>query len=264
MATSVSENIGLIRQRLKQPSPQAPSDLQILNILIEHIYDHCAQLQNTSNHWSIGWTEIDAAPGTEDYIITAGDFGRPFLVYTDDPSSDFHHRREIPFSILQNVEQLYLGPEQSGSSATTHSAVAISFYKKAPSAPQWWARFTPIPGESSKYIVGYEANYEFGSLGDQPGVSSFHHLIRVQTALSVLALCEWGDVTIVANPDAWQMQANALRDTFLHDEEIYQKRFDSFKANSSRAGVSQKRGVGWQYEDDWGYGAGVLVDRWGW
>src|SRR5262250_1097193 len=117
MATVV-ENIALIRQRLRQPDPHNPTDLQILNILIEHIYDHCAQLQNTANHWSVGWTQIQTSPGQEDYLITAADFGRPFLVYTDDPTNEFHCRREIPFTLLQDAEQRYLGPEKSGSSGS--------------------------------------------------------------------------------------------------------------------------------------------------
>ena len=259
----VSENLSLIRQRLKQPDPDKLTDPQILNILLEHVYDHCAQLQNTANHWSIGWTQIQASPGTEDYLITAADFGRPFLVYTDDTSTAFHHRREIPFSLLQNVEQRYQGTAQSGSSATTHSAVEISFFRKSPASPAWWARLTPIPGESSVYQVGYEANYDFGSLADTPGVSSFHHLIRVQTALSVLPLCEWGEMLIMSNPEKWRMQAEALRVTLLHDEEIYQKRFSSYISNSSRAGVSQKRGVGWEYEQGWG-GGGSIVGGYGW
>ena len=259
---TVIENIALIRQRLKEPEPHKPPDHQILNILIEHIYDHCAQLQNTANHWSVGWTEINTSSGQEDYLITAGDFGRPFLVYTDDPANDFHWRREIPFTVLQNVDQLYQGPEKSGTSST-HSAVAISFYKKAPSAPAWWARVTPVAGEVSKYIIGYEADYQFGALGDAPGLSSFHHLIRVQTALSALPLCEWGEMAPDKDRDGWLAQGAALKDSFLHDEAIYQKRFDSYKANSSRAGVSQKRGVGWEYEEDWGTG-GRMVDGYGW
>jgi len=260
----VSENLSLIRQRLKQPDPHQPTDNQILNILIEHVYDHCAQLQNTANHWSIGWTEINTSSGTEDYAITAQDFGRPFLVYTNDPSNQFHHRREIPFSMLQDNEQRYSGPEKSGSGGGTgsHSAVEISFFKKAPSAPAWYARLTPIPGESVKYIVGYEADYQFGSLGESPGVSSFHHLIRVQTALSALPLCAWGKLAIDQEREGWKLQADALRDSFLHDEAIYQKRFDSYKANSSRAGVTQKLGVGWDYEE--GFGGGSMVGGYGW
>lgn len=257
-----SENIPLIRQRLNQPDPHKPSDLQILNILIEHVYDHCAQLQNTANHWSAGWTQIQTSAGTEDYPIIAGDFGRPFLVYTDDPANEFHWRREIPFTLLQNADQLYRGPEKSGT-ATVHSAVEISFYRKTPSNPSFYARFTPIPGETSNYIIGYEANYEFGALGDSPGISSFHHLIRVQTALSVLPLCAWGKLALDDDRAGWQLQQTTLRDSFLHDEAIYQKRFDSYKANSSRAGVSQKRGVGWEYEEGWGRG-GSMVDGYGW
>lgn len=261
--STVIENISQIRLRLKEPNPHEPSDPQILNILIEHIHDHCAQLQNTANHWSVGWTEIQTSDGQEDYIIPAGDFGRPFLVYTDDPTTEFHHRREIPFSLLQNVDQRYAGPAKSGSSGTTHSACEISFFRSGPASPVAFARFTPIPGESSTYKIGYEANYEFGSLADTPGISSFHHLIRVETALSVLPLCEWGDISIKEKPDEWRLQAQALRDALLHDEEKYQKRFDSYKANSSRAGVSQKLGVGWQYEEEWGYG-GSMVDGYGW
>jgi hypothetical protein len=260
---NVSENLAMIRQRLKQPNPQAPSDLQLLNILIEHIYDHCAQLQNTRNHWGIGWTRIDVSAGTEDYNISATDFGRPFLVYTIDDADPFHQRREVPFSLLQDVEQRYQGPQQT-QSASPWSAVQISFFRESPSSPTWKARPTPIPGASCSYMVGYEANYEFGALGDNPGLSPFHHLIRVQTAISALPLCEWGDVTIVKNRDAWRTQADALGASFLHDEAIYQKRFDSYKAQSTREGVSQKRGVGADYEEQWGYDGGSMVRGWGW
>jgi|SRR5262245_32969564 len=262
MATVV-ENIALIRQRLKQPDAHKPTDLQILNILIEHIYDHCAQLQNTANNWSVGWTQIQTSPGQEDYQIVAGDFGRPFVVYTDDPNNEFHQRREVPFSLLQDVDQRYFGPEKSGGSGTVHSAVEISFYRQTPSAPAFYARPTPIPNETVTYVVGYEANYEFGALGDSPGISSFHHLIRVQTALSTLPLCGWGKLCIEDDREGWKLQAQALKDVFLHDEAIYQKRFDSYKANSSRSGVTQKLGVGRDYEDGWGYG-GAMVDGYGW
>src|SRR5262245_27010093 len=148
MATVV-ENIALIRQRLRNPDPHRPTDAEILNILIEHIYDHHAQLQNTANHWSIGWTTLTTIPGNEDYLITAADFGRPFLVYTDDPTNDFHQRREVPFTLLQDAEQRYTGPEKSGAAGSnTHSAVEISFYRRSPSAPATFARLTPIPNEA--------------------------------------------------------------------------------------------------------------------
>lgn len=258
-----NQNLSAVRLRLREPNPQAPSDPQLLNLLIDHIADHQAQLQNTRNHWSIGWTEINVSAGTEDYTISPSDFGRPFLVYTIDDSDPYHQRREIPFSMLQDVEQRYQGPQQT-QSASLHSAVEISFYRSAPSNPTWYARLTPIPGESSTYKIGYEANYEFGALTDSPGLSPFHHLIRVETALSGLPLCEWGEISILKNPKAWQMQHDALRQSLMFELAGFQKRFDSYKAMSSREGVNQKRGVGWEYESDYGYDGGSLVRGYGW
>lgn len=261
--STINENLSAIRLRLGSPNPHKPSDLQLLNILIDQIADHQAQLQNSRNHWSIGWTDINTSAGTEDYPITASGFGRPFLVYTTDSSDPFHQRREIPFSMLQDVEQRYQGPQQM-QSASPWSAVEISFYRQGPSSPTWYARLTPIPGESSSYKVGHEANYSFGALADSPGLSPFHHLIRVQTALAALPLCEWGEMSILKNPEAWRLQADALRQSLMLDLAGFQKRFDSYKAQSSREGVNQKRGVGVDYEEQWGYDGGSLVRGWGW
>lgn len=260
---SVNENLSAIRLRLKEPNPQAPSSPQLLNLLIDHIADHQAQLQNSRNHWSIGWTQISASQGQEDYAITASDFGRPFLVYTVDESDSFHQRREIPFSMLQDTEQRYLGPQQT-QSASPWSAVEISFFRQSPSNPAWYARLTPIPNESCVYKIGYEANYDFGALADSPGLSPFHHVIRTQAALSALPLCEWGEITILKNPAAWKTQADALRQALMLDLAGFQKHFDSYKAQASREGISQKRGVGCEYEEQWGYDGGSLVRGYGW
>lgn len=250
------ENLAAIRQRLGGPNPHQPTDPQLLNIYIDHIANHCAQLQNTRSHWSIGHCPLEVSPGTEDYEITAGDFGRPFLVYTTDATDTHHVRCEIPFSLLQDADQRYQGPQQVDSQG--HSAVEICFFREGPSSPVWKARPVPIPGAPATYEIFYEAGYKFGSLGDSPGLDLFHHLVRVQTALSALPLCAWGDISIRQNPKAWQLQMQTFRDSLLHDEIVFQKQFDSFRAQSTREGVSRKRGEGWSYVDD--YGGGVMRD----
>src|SRR5689334_17149350 len=126
MPTS-SQNLAMIRQRLNDPSPQQPSDAQLLNIFLEQVSDHTMQLANTRNHWAVGHWMFQASEGVEDYIITAADFGRPFLVYSTDLTDTYHSRREIPFSFLQDMDQRYQGPQQSYS-ASQWSAQAISFY----------------------------------------------------------------------------------------------------------------------------------------
>lgn len=256
---TVAENLSAIRQRLGAPNPDRPSDPQLLNIYIDHVGNHCVQLQNTRSHWSVGRWTLTVDSGTEDYIIGAADFGRPFLVYTTDDTNAFHVRREVPFTLLQDADQRYQGPQQT--QQQKHSAVEIAFYRTGPASPQWMARVIPIAGDSATYEVFYEANYTFGALSDSPGLTLFHHLVRVQTALSALPLCAWGDMSIKENPKSWQLQAQALRDVLLHDEEIFQKQFDSYRAQSTKEGVSRKRGEGWQHEADMLYGGcGVLND----
>jgi hypothetical protein len=257
MATNV-ENLSAIRQRLGSPNSHQPSDPQLLNIYIDHVANHCAALSNTRSHWAVDRWELDVSEATEDYLVTAQNFGRPFLVYTTDASDTHHVRREIPFSLLQDTDQRYQGPQQVAQQ--DHSAVTISFFKLGAASPQWVARVTPIPGDTATYEVMYEAVYNLASLDDAPGLSPFHQLIRVQTALAALPLCAWGDISIKSNPTAWRLQYDTLRDTFLHDEAIFQKQFDSYRALSMREGVSRKRGEGWSYMDDYGPGVGALSD----
>lgn len=261
MSTTI-QNIALIRQRLLQPSSQAPSDLQLLNIFIEKMSDHCLQLQNTQNHWSVGSTDLIVSQGVEDYAINAADFGRPFLVYTVDASDAYHTRREVPFTLLQNQEYRYQGPQQTYQAK--HSAVEIAFYRQSPSTPAWYARPIPIPGDGATYKVFYEANYEFGALGDAPGLSPFHHLIRVETALAALDACAWGRIGIEGDAERWQMRVQMLTESLMRDIARYQHTFDSYKAQASRDGVSQKLGMGREYEEQWGYGVGSMANQWGW
>jgi hypothetical protein len=252
MATN-AENLSAIRLRLGEPDPHHPSDPQLLNIFIDHIANHRAALLNTRSHWDVERWTLSVSDGDEDILVTAPNFGRPFLVYTTDESNQFHVRREIPFSLLQDTDQRYQGPQKTVMQG--HSAVEISFYRRG---GQWYARVTPIAGGSATYEVFYEAGYTLASLGDSPGLSPFHQLVRVQASLSALPLCAWGDISIKQNRDAWKLQTQTLRDVLLHDETIFQKQFDSYRAMSTKEGVSRKRGEGWQYVQE--QCAGVLTD----
>src|SRR5215471_15277357 len=104
MSTNL-ENISAIRRRLGNPNPQSPDDGQLLSLLV-------AQLANTRNHWGINSYTLSVNAGTEDYPVTAPNFGRPFLVYTQDSTNAYHQRCEIPFSLMQDADQRYTGPQQ--------------------------------------------------------------------------------------------------------------------------------------------------------
>lgn len=260
--SSVAENISAIRQRLGNPNPHAPSDLMLLNLLIDQLLHHQAQLQNTRNHWGIESFTLPVSAGVEDYPVTAANFGRPFLVHTQDTANTYHQRVEIPFSLMQDADQGYTGPQQTGS-ASQWSAVEMVFYRKGITSPAWYARPVPIPNASGEYLVWYEQFYEFGALSDRPGLSPFHHLVRVQTALSALPDCEWAAISIEKNPKAWELKARARKESLLHDEAIFQKQFDRYITMGSRDGVTDKIGYGADYEADWNYGGGRMVDGYG-
>ena len=143
----------MIRSRLGNPLPGSPDDQQLLRLLTDQLTHHSAQLVNTRNHWSIDKWQVVVQSGLEDYLITANNFGRPVVCYTIDPSDPYHVRREIPFSLIQDVDRRYQGPQQNFA-VTRHSAVQMVFYRKE--GQGWFVRPVPIPGDSSSYEIWYE------------------------------------------------------------------------------------------------------------
>lgn len=258
---SNSSNLAAIRWRLGNPDTDAPTSLVLLNLLIDQLLHHHAQLVNTRNHWSVESWSMTVSEGVEDYVIGASNFGRPFLVYTADDTDTYHTRREIPFSLMQDADQRYFGPQQTQSSAA-HSAVEMVFYRRE--GIGWYARPVPIPGASGTYTVWYETNYTYGSLSDTPGLESFHHLLRVQTAIAALPHCAWRDIAVDKNAKAWELKTKALALSLTHDEQMFQKQFDIYRAQSSREAVSAKLGYGWEFEADYGEGGvGSMINGYG-
>lgn len=255
------QNLAIIRRRLGHPLPEAPDDGTLLTMLVDQIAHHTTQLSVTRNHWAVDRWTLNVQPNLEEYPITAGNFGRPFLLYTIDPTDQYHFRREIPFSLLQDIDRRYVGPETATPRATNqHSAVLVSFYRKE--GQGWFIRPTPIPANSAQYELWYETNYNYGSLGDTPGLDAFHHLLRVQTALSALPYCEWLGISLKENVDAWKAKIGLLRDTLVHDEAIFRQAFNNYKAQASRDGVTSK--LGYAPESDmWPIGIGPMAGGYG-
>ena len=254
------QNTAMIRARLGYPLEDAPTSGQLMQFLVDSLLHHQAQLVNTRNHWSVySWT-LQVVTGQEDYLVSATDFGRPFLVYSTDDSNTYHWRREVPFSLMQDADRRYNGPQQAYSSYPW-SAAEMVFYRVG---QQWYVRPVPIPGANATYEVWYETNYQYASPSDESGLQSFHHLVRVQAAMTALPMCAWRGVSLETEPKAWALKVEALKQALFHDEAIYQRAFDSYKAQSSRESVGPKQGYGIGYESAaGGFGAGGMVTGWG-
>lgn len=246
MAT-IAQNIGAIRRRLGNPLDNSPSDALILQALTDHLHNHQASLVNTRNHWSVDKFRLAVSDGVEDYVVAAANFGRPFLVYTVDDTDAYHWRREVPFTLLQDADQRYQGPVKSGS-ADEHSAVEIAFYRRE--GLGWYCRLIPMPAATGEYEIWYETNYQYSGLSDAPGLEAFHHLVRIQAALSVLPDCEWDGIRKREQPQLWQTEAQARAAALMRDEQIFKTQFDNYRAQSSRESVNSKLGYAFDYEED--------------
>lgn len=250
MAT-LNENLSQIRLLLGQPDPQNPSAVILFELLNNQVQHHINQLQNSSAAWSVASIDITTGDGQEDYLLTATDFGKPFLVYTADSSDISHVRREVPFVTMQNVDQFYRGVQQTQIS-DYHTAQTATFYRSNGSD---YLRLTPIPGGAKTYTVWYETTGVGNrALGDAPGLSPFHHLIRVQTALAALPHCAWGNARFDGKDKdarAWERKTRALGMALAQDEAKFQKEFSTYLGTLMQAGVEDRQPFGGELDTVW-------------
>ena len=247
---SLQQNMTEIRYLLDEPAEGTPSQRILWSILQNQIFHHKAQLQNSSAQWDVNSWPLITQPGVEDYLVTATDFGKPFWTHTEDLSQPQLARVEIPFAMVQNTDMFYQGPVQPYlSSSDLFSASVISFYSTAGS---WYARITPVPGGNVTYRVWYEVTPGAPlSIGDSPGISPFHHLIRVKTELAALAYCGWGDVRSDAEDprkaQAWDRKTKALGAALGLQMADFERQFETYLGTLAQAGVERRSAFGDDY-----------------
>lgn len=248
--STLQQNMTEIRYLLDEPAEGSPSDRILWSILNNQINHHKSQLQNSSAQWDVDSWELITAAGTEDYLITATNFGKPFWTHTEDTGNPQLARVEVPFSMLQNTDMFYRGPVQPYASGNTQfSAVVISFYRRADS---WYARLTPTPGGSVSYRIWFEvAPGGQLALGDTPGLTPFHHLIRVKTALVALPYSGWGAIRSDADDPkkaaAWERKTKALAVALGMQAQDFERQFDTYLASLTDAGVERRQAFGEDY-----------------
>lgn len=258
---TVQQNIGLIRMLLDYPSAQRPSDPMIFELFSNQVQHHISQLQNSASPWSVADFPLTAAANVEEYPVPVTDFGKPFMVYSEDASQPYRPRIEIPFCLLQNADQFYQGPPLLYPSADNQPRAAVMSFYKRPDG--YYLRITPIPGGYATYRIWYETEPSGpASLGDNPGVSAFHHLIRVQTAAAALPYSAWGLLAVDAADDKhvkrWETKCKALGAVLAKQEGQFQRQFDTYIGSLMQAGLEARDGWGDEYMSDGGNGGYIL------
>ena len=83
------------------------------------------------------------------------------------------------------------------------------------------------------------------ALGDVPGLTPFHHLVRVQTALSLLPHCNWGDVRYDnGKVGAWKIKQDILKESLLRDEAKFQIQFERYVGTLVEGGIHSRDAFG--------------------
>lgn len=258
---TVQQNMQLVRTLLNEPDPDAPKDTLLFELFGNQVAHHVSQLANSGSPWAVNSTVLNAVASTEDYQISAADFGKPFWVHSEDATDPYRPRVEIPFSMIQNADLFYQGPRQLYSSNDNNpTATVISFYR---TASGYYARVTPVPGGSCDYRIWYEvAPGQPSSLGETPGITPFHHLVRVQTAIAALPYTRWGNLSVDAKEDRhvdrWERQVEALAKAFVKQEAQFQRQFEIFIGSLMQSGVEARDGWGDEYMEDYFYSGTVF------
>lgn len=240
---TISENLAQVRLLLGEPDDDSPKEHIVYQALFNQIQHHLAQLNNTQAAWSVNSWQLQLSQGVEDYLITAPDFGKPFWCYTINPQDQYYWRREIPFYQLQNLGRAYQGPQLSSYSAPQSDAAALAFYRIGQNE---YVRAIPIPGGASQIVIWYETVlFQPQALGDTPGLTPFHHLIRVQTALSALPHANWGKVRFDNEMSkAWTTRQGAFKESLMRDEAKFQMEFIRYIGTLVEGGIHSRDAFG--------------------
>lgn len=251
MAT-LRSNLAGVRRLLGFPDPHEPDDVILFEMLSNQVQHHHNQLQNGQGHWSVDKFDLSIGGSDEDTLVAAANMGKPFWVYTADPTNPSHVRREVPFVLLNNIGQFYAGPEQLETGGL-HSVQYITFYRRAGA---WFAKPTPIPSDPENYVAWFETGLAPTSLGDEAGLSPFNHLIRTQAALGALPHCAWTGAKFNGTDReaaAWERKTSALALSLGQDEKKFQKEFSTYLGTLMNAGVEAREGYGEEYDSYWRY-----------
>jgi len=180
---NVEEMIAAVRAGLGYPPEDKLSIGAILYFLYQRITQFRTEMGLTVESWSISSLILPVTPYQSEYIISAGDFGRPLRVAFYDQSTPWNDGPEIPMMKLQNLDKV---ATRSIMVSGVHVADAVAFYGVNPTN----IKFAPAPTEPATYRIWYDvARAPDPALEDTPQLPpQFYDLVICAVQLDVLPL----------------------------------------------------------------------------
>ena len=234
MSTLVAR-IGGIRRHLGYPSERAVSDGLIIETACEKLQYYVNELNLTSQPWRTQKWTLNLQANKAEYIVTADNWGKAFMVETVETDQPPVPWREIPIRPLTSLSD-YNYYHSSASVGGVNPLTAIAFYFDE-NGPR--CKVTPMPQEALPCLVRYEPEgFDLSSVDNEfPFLNSFSQLFDVDSAMSLIGKCGYDNdkmKSILGNDDYG----------LVRDFAFYKKQFEEYKLDISQEDESDARGFG--------------------
>lgn len=187
------------RLRLGEPRAQKPSARAVLQAVVTKTQSKINQLGESGQPWAIDELYLNVVANQSDYLLPVTPyFGKVLQVLTYYPQNLGIPQRYVEFTQINDMNYDWGLPLNVASYMFTdgspNTAMRIGFYRKG-GEDNIWCRVLPMPMLSAQYLVTYSVGNwaDDAGLDASPVLNQFHHLIEVQSALSLLPNCEWFD-----------------------------------------------------------------------
>ncbi len=201
---------------LAQPDTNSPHPFVIYDKVQEWAQYLLTQAQNTNVSWSVNSWAFQFAPGQDEILLNAPDFGKSLALWTANSADPDHLPQEVLQVDLQDIADYARNTYQLSPSPNRYGAPATGGYGSQPEKGRWpggvmairrsfnglpYIRLMP-PIESMsnqqalEFVLWYETGaYTNGELEGSPILPQWHPYLRALVANDCLPLCKWGGIS---------------------------------------------------------------------
>jgi hypothetical protein len=233
---NLDECISSVRILLDEPEMQRPSPHVIHLHLVSNYQLIFNVAMNASPNWEVRSYDLIVGSGTDKFLISAQDFGKPVLVHTYNASNPQFVERPISICDIQELPNMWRGPRQVAliDNPANPSAEVMAFYWQDGNP---WVLVRPEPTGSATYRVWYETRTVKPELSSQPILPVGNAYLNYSTAIGCLPHCHWHGFTFEQDSAhrGELAQSLGMREAGHHDA------FKKYLATGKQDGPIRKR-----------------------
>jgi len=233
---NLDECISDVRILLAQPEMQQPSPHVIHKHLVYNYQLIFNVAMNAAPNWEVKSYDLNVGAGTDKFLISAQDFGKPVLIHTYNADNPQFLERPIKVCNIQDLPNMWRGPRQVAliDNPTNPTAEVMCFYWQG---GQPWVLVRPEPTGSATYRIWYETRVVNDQLASAPILPVGNAYLNFSTAVDCLPHAKWQGYSDELNAAKRQ----ELGATLGQREAKHEDAFKKYLATSQQDGPVRKR-----------------------